>query len=201
MRVASLFLRSFITLAVLAVPAASASAQQTSIDALCRIHGIGQEGDIGRIRAAYAEALDAGVTEGELYPFLRDILSHKLDCPQMVRVLSVMIRLRQENLPYFVVFSKVREGVAKGAPPALIVDAAESKLRTLLKSRDVLKSLEGLGYRVRDFQNAAVIVSSYIEKGYAPKEVVLQVQKKGVSGAGFIALAGVVEKPVKRKER
>lgn len=201
MRVASLFLRSFIALAVLAVPAASAAAQQTSIDALCRIHGIGQESDIGRIRAAYAEALDAGVTEGELYPFLQDILSHKLDCPQMVRVLSVMIRLRQENLPYFVVFSKVREGVAKGAPPALIVDAAESKLKTLLKSRDVLKSLEGLGYRVRDFQNAAVIVSSYIEKGYAPKEVVLQVRKKGVSGAGFVALAGVVEKPVKRKER
>jgi len=200
-RVASLFLRSFIALAVLAVPAASAAAQQTSIDALCRIHGIGQESDIGRIRAAYAEALDAGVTEGELYPFLQDILSHKLDCPQMVRVLSVMIRLRQENLPYFVVFSKVREGVAKGAPPALIVDAAESKLKTLLKSRDVLKSLEGLGYRVRDFQNAAVIVSSYIEKGYAPKEVVLQVRKKGVSGAGFVALAGVVEKPVKRKER
>lgn len=202
MRADSLFLRSLITLAALSVLAASASAaQETSIDALCRIHGIGHEDDIGKIRAAYADALDAGVTEDELYPFLQDILSHKLDCPQMVKVLSVTIRLRRENLPYFVVFSKVREGVAKGAPPALIVDAAESKLKTLFESRDVLRSLERLGYRIRDFQNAAVIVSSYIEKGYAPKEVVLQVRKKGVSGAGFVALAGVVEKPLKQRER
>ncbi len=200
MRAVSRTLGSLITVAVVSVFAASAGAEKTSVEALCRSHGIGQEDDIGRIKATYAGAIDAGIAEDELYPFVEDILRHKLDCSQMVKVLAVTVRLRRENLPYFVVFGKVREGVAKGAPPALIVDAAESKLKTLIESRDVLRSLEKLGYGVRDFQNAAVVVSSYIEKGYAPGEVVLRVRTKGVDGAGFVALAGVLEKPVKRKE-
>lgn len=201
MRAVSLFRGFLIAIAVFAMLVPTAAAEKTGIDVLCRIHGIGQEDDIAKIKTAYADALDAGITEDELYPFVQDVLSHKLDCPQLVKVLSVTIRLRRENLPYFVVFSKVREGMAKGAPPVLIVDAAESKLKTLFESRDVLRSLEKLGYRVRDFQNAAVVVSSYIEKGYAPEEVVLQVRKKGVDGAGFAALAGVLEKPVKRRDR
>ena len=98
-------------------------------------------------------------------------------------------------------FSKVREGVAKEAAPALVVEAAESKLKTLSESRDVLKSLEANGYRILDFQNAAVIVSSYIEKGYTSDEIVSQIRKKGIQGAGFAALSGVVERKVKRKER
>jgi hypothetical protein len=31
--------------------------------------------------------------------------------------------------------------------------------------------------------------------------VVSQIRKKGIEGAGFAALSGVMEKPVKRKER
>lgn len=202
MTIASLFRRAPAAAAcVLLLATVSARAQVTGVDALCRIHGVAPEESIQRIAAAYADAVKAGVTEGELYPFLEDILRHKLDCFQMVRVLVVTTELRRENLPYFVVFSKVREGVAKGAPPALIVDAAESKLKTLTDSRDVLKSLESLGYRVRDFQNAAVIVSSYIEKGYSSNDLVLRVRQKGIKGAGFAALSGVVERPVKRKER
>ncbi len=201
MRTASLFVRAAGVLAALSVLGAAAAAQKTSVDALCRVHGVASEESVAKIRAAYGNALSAGISENELYPFMEDILRHRLECGQMVRVLSVMTELRREKLPYFVVFSKVREGVAKGAPPALIVDAAESKLKTLFESRDVLKSLESLGYRVRDFQNAAVIVSSYIEKGYTSGDVVLQVRQKGIKGAGFAALSGVVEKPVKRKER
>lgn len=202
MRIVSRPRRAATALACIFLLAAlSAPAQISRVDALCRLHGVAPEENIARITAAYQDALKAGITEGELYPFVEDILRHKLDCPQMVRVLTVTTRLRRENLPYFVVFSKVREGVAKGAPPARIVDAAESKLKTLFESRDVLISLESLGYRVRDFQNAAVIVSSYIEKGYSSDDLVLQVRQKGIKGAGFAALSGVVERPVKRKER
>jgi hypothetical protein len=177
------------------------SAQKTSIETLCRLHGIDREENIARIKRVYVDAVKAGISEEELVPFVEDILKHKLDCPQMVRVLSVSAKLKAAGLPYFVVFSKVREGVAKEAPPALVVDAAEAKLKTLTESRDVLLSLQSSGFRIRDFQNAAVIVSSYIEKGYLPGEVVSQIRKKGIEGAGFAALSGVMEKPVKRKER
>jgi len=95
----------------------------------------------------------------------------------------------------------VREGVAKEAPPALVVEAAEAKFKTLSESRDVLKSLGSLGYSIRDRQNAAVVVSSYIEKGYSAGEIVSQIRNKGIQGAGFAALTGVVEMPVKRKDR
>lgn len=176
-------------------------AQKTTVETLCRLYGIGQEESIGQIKAAYLEAVKVGITEEELFPFVEDILKHKLDCPQMVRVLSVTTKLKSSGLPYFVVFSKVREGVAKEAPPALVVEAAEGKLKTLTDSRDVLKSLESSGYRVRDFQNAAVIVSSYLEKGYSADDLVSQIRNKGIEGAGFATLSGVVEKPVKRKER
>ena len=176
-------------------------AQHTTVENLCRLHGIERQENIARIGEAYAAARNAGISEEELLPFVEDILKHKLDCPQMVRVLAVATKLREEGLPYFVVFSKVREGVAKEAAPALVVEAAESKLKTLSESRDVLLSLEANGYRILDFQKAAVIVSSYIEKGYTSGEIVSQIRKKGIQGAGFAALSGVVERKVKRKER
>ncbi len=176
-------------------------AQATKVESLCRLHGMDQDESVARIGEAFTAALNAGISEDELLPFVEDILRHKLDCNQMVLVLSTATKLRKEELPYYTVFSKVREGVAKEAPPALVVEAAEAKLRTLTMSRDVLKSLEKAGYRVLDFQNAAVIVSSYIEKGYSPGEVVSQIDNKGIDGAGFGALSGVLEKSVRRKER
>ncbi len=176
-------------------------AQVSSVESLCRVHGIDREEEVIEIREACAAALKAGISEEELFPFVEDILKHKLSCAQMIRILSATTKLRAEGLPYFVVFSKVREGVTKEAPPALVVDAAEAKLKTLTESRDVLKSLQSSGYRVRDFQNAAVIISSYIEKGYRPAEVVTRIENRGIEGAGFAALSGVLEKPVKRKER
>ncbi len=188
-------------LAASLLSAAPLQAQKPPIEELCRLHGIGTEEGIATIRKAYQAALSAGIPEEELFPFVEDILRHKLDCAQMVRVLSASTKLRAEGLPYFVVFSKVREGVAKEAPPFLVVEAAETKLKSLSASRDVLKSLEISGYRVRDYQNAAVIVSSYIEKGYSTEEIVSQVRRKGIGGTNFPALDDVLEKPTLRKER
>lgn len=189
-----------VLLFLLACTASAARAQRTmTVDDLCRLHGLDGQGDVRRIEQAYVAAIKAGISEDELLPFMEDILRHKLNCGQLVRVLHVSTRLRSENLPYFVVFSKVREGVAKEASPALVVEAAEAKYKTLSASRDVLESLRSSGYGIRDFQNAAVVVSSYIEKGYAPGEIVSQIGKKGIQGAGFAALSGMVEKPLKRK--
>jgi hypothetical protein len=196
LRRAARILVAFVFLIVFALPA---SAQKT-IDDLCRTHGVDGEANIRRIEQAYVAAVTAGITEEELLPFVEDILRHKLDCGQMVRVLDVTTRLRQADLPYFVVFSKVREGVAKEAPPVRVVEAAEAKFNTLSASRDVLKSLGSMGYSILDRQNAAVVVSSYIEKGYTAGEIVSQIGNKGIVGGGFAALSGVVEKTVKRKE-
>lgn len=196
-RRAARILFSVLLLLATAMPAFA----QKTIDDLCRAHGVGGEENLRRIGQAYVAAVQAGIPEDVLLPFVEDILRHKLDCGQMVRVLDVTTRLRQADLPYFVVFSKVREGVAKEAPPARVVEAAEAKFITLTASRDVLKSLGSMGYSILDRQNAAVVVSSYIEKGYSGEEIVSQISKKGIQGAGFAALSGVVEKPVKRKER
>jgi len=196
-RRAARFLVSLLLLLASALPAFA----QKTVDDLCRTHGVGGEADIRRIEQAYVAAVQAGIPEDVLLPFVEDILRHKLDCGQMVRVLDATTRLRQADLPYFVVFSKVREGVAKEAPPARVVEAAEAKFNTLSASRDVLKSLGSMGYSILDRQNAAVVVSSYIEKGYSGDEIVSQIGKKGIVGGGFAALSGVVEKPVKRKER
>lgn len=195
-------IRAFIatvTAAALFTGAAPLFAQKTTVEDLCRVNGVGDERDIAKVKRSYGAALKAGISDEELYPFLEDILKHKLDCGQMERVLESTTRLRRERLPYFVVFSKVREGVAKDAPPALVVEAAESKVKTLIASRDVLSSLESSGYRVRDFQNAAVIVSSYLEKGYHPGELVSRIRTKGIAGSGFAALSGVLEKTARRK--
>ncbi len=187
--------------AVLALAVSRAAAGKPTIESLCLLHGIGGEADIAKVKAAYVAARDAGIPEEELLPFVEDILEHKLDCGQLEKVIASTTRLRREGLPYFVVFSKVREGVAKDAPPALVVEAAEAKARTLLASRDVLSSLRSRGYRIRDYQNAAVIVSSYLEKGYAPDELVSEIRTKGLARPGFAALAGVLGNPPKRKDR
>jgi len=190
--------RFLVPLFLLLASAFPAFAQKT-VDELCRTHGVGGEENIRRIEQAYVAAVKAGISEDVLLPFVEDILRHKLDCGQMVRVLDVTTRLRQADLPYFVVFSKVREGVAKEAPPVRVVEAAEAKYKTLSESRDVLNSLSSLGYSIRDPQNAAVLVSSFIERGYAPAEIVSQIRDKGIQGGGFAALSGVLENPVKRK--
>jgi hypothetical protein len=179
----------------------SPAAAQRTVDSLCRAQGLEAENDLVRIRKAYSSALRAGIPEAQLQPFIEDILLHKLDCGQVVRVLDVSAELRRKGLPYFVVFSKVREGMVKEAPPALVVEAAEAKLSSLSASRDVLESLKTMGYRVRDFQNAAVVLSSYIEKGYTGPDIVTRIGNKGLQGAGFTALSGMLEKPVRRKER
>jgi hypothetical protein len=186
---------------LLLLAAAMPAFARKTIDDLCRTHDVGGEANIRRIERAYVAAVRAGIPEDVLLPFVEDILRHKLDCGQMIRVLDVTTRLRQADLPYFVVFSKVREGVAKEAPPARVVEAAEAKFKTLSESRDVLLSLGSIGYVILDRQNAAVVVSSYIEKGYSGAEIVSQIGKKGIVGGGFAALSGVVEKTVKRKER
>jgi len=196
-RRAARILGLFLFLIVSALPAFA----QKTIDDLCRVHGVGGDENIRRIERAYVAAVQAGISEDVLLPFIEDILRHKLDCGQMVRVLDVTTRLHQADLPYFVVLSKVREGVAKEAPPARVVEAAEAKFSTLSASRDVLKSFDSMGYSILDRQNAAVVVSSYIEKGYSGGEIVSQIGKKGIQGAGFAALSGVVEKPVKPKAR
>ena len=192
--------RFFFSVLLLLATSIPASAQKT-VDDLCRTHGVAGDENIRRIERAYVAAVQAGISEDVLLPFVEDILRHKLDCGQMVRVLDVTTRLRQADLPYFVVFSKVREGVAKEASPARVVEAAEAKFKTLSESRDVLVSLGSMGYGILDRQNAAVVVSSYIEKGYSAGEIVTQIREKGIQGGGFAALSGVVEKPVKRKER
>lgn len=179
----------------------AAQAQPGNIENLCRLHGIEQGETLTMISDAYAAAVKAGIGEEELLPFVEDILEHKLDCEQMVRVLRAAAELRKDRLPYQAVFSKVREGVAKNAPPGLVVAAAESKHKSLYASRDVLESLGKYGYEISDFRNAAVIVSSYIEKGYGSDEIISQIRDKGIQGAGFDSLSGVVEKKVKRKER
>lgn len=185
----------------LLLPSAFPAWAQKTVDDLCRTHGVGGEENIRRIEQAYVAAVKSGISEDVLLPFVEDILRHKLDCGQMIRVLEVTTRLRKDDLPFFVVFSKVREGVAKEAPPVRVVEAAEAKYKTLSESRNVLISLRSLGYSIRDPQNAAVIVSSYIERGYAPAEIVSQIRNKGIQGGGFAALSGVVEEQVKRKER
>jgi hypothetical protein len=189
------------TLLILALFLPAPSFAQNSVESLCRLRGIDNEAGVARIRKAYAEAVQAGIPESQLHPFVEDILLHKLDCNQVVRVLDVSVRLRRNGLPYFVVFSKVREGMVKEVSPALVVEAAEAKLNSLYASRDVLESLKTMGYRVRDFQNAAVVLSSYIEKGYSGPDIVTRIGNKGLQGAGFTALSGMVEKPVRRKER
>ncbi len=198
----SRFIRAAALAAMFLIPTVAPHAEShASIDNLCRAYGVDREENVTRIRESYLGAVEAGISDDELYPFVEEILGHKLTCEQMVRVLAATAALKRDGLPYFVVLSKVREGVAKAAPPVLIVEAAESKLRTLSESRDVLKSLESLGYRVLDFQNAAVVVSSFLDRGYSPEEVVSRIRKRGIEGAGFAALSGVVEKPLKKKER
>lgn len=183
------------------VVASSALCQEGPVGNLCRSFGLTASGDVARIQSSYAAAVRAGVPEDEILPFMEDVLRHKLDCYQLVRVLESIGNLRADGLPYKPVMSKVREGIAKEAPPVLVLEASDAKFRSLNLSRNVLKSLGKMGYRVRDFENAVVVVCSYLEKGYTPEEMVSRIGARGVDGVDFSALSGVVEKIEKGKER
>lgn len=189
-------------LSVLALCAWAGTAQpRADVGELCGRHGIGDPDEVQGVRSAWSRAVRAGIPEREVTPLLEDLLSYRLDCRQAVRVLEASTKARRAGLPYFVVFSKAREGVAKGASPVRVVEAAEAKVDALSTSRDVLKSLRLRGYRVADFQNAAIVVSTYLETGYSKEEIVSEIDRKGILGAGFSALSDVVKGPSTRKER
>lgn len=189
-------------LAVLALCAwAGPALPKVDVTGLCERHGLADAPAVKGVRDAWARALGAGIPEREATPFLEDLLVHRLDCRQAVRVLDATTKARKSGLPYFVVISKVREGVAKGASPVLVVEAAEAKVSALSDARDVLKSLRSRGYRVLDFQNASIILSTYVESGYTKEEIISEIDRKGILGAGFAALSDVVRGPNTREER
>lgn len=181
--------------------ASPAFCQEDAVGNLCRSFGLGASSDVVLIQSSFSSAVRAGIPEDEILPFVEEVLRHKLDCAQLIRVLESIRNLRADGLPYRPVMSKVREGIAKEAPPVLVVEASDAKFRSLNLSRNVLESLGKMGYRVRDFNNAVVVVCSYLEKGYTPEEMVSRIGARGVDGPDFSALSGVVEKLEKGKER
>jgi hypothetical protein len=194
------FLLPLLSVLVLLCAWAAPALSRGDVKELCAFHGIAGAGEKG-VRAAWTRAVRAGIPEGEVTPFLEDLLVHRLDSSQAVRVLDATTRARREGLPYFVVFSKAREGMAKGASPVRVVEAVEAKVESLSASRNVLKSLRSRGYRVLDVQNASIVVSTYLESGYSQEEIVSEIDRKGILGAGFAALSDVVRSPNTRKER
>jgi hypothetical protein len=190
-------LLSLLALCAWAGPARS----RGDVGELCLRHGIGGATEVGGVRDAWSRAIRAGIPEGEVTPFLEDLLARRLDGGQSARVLDATTKARKAGLPYFVLFSKAREGLAKGASPVQVVEAVEAKVEALSASRDVLESLRSRGYRVLDFQNASIIVSTYLGKGYSKEEIVSEIDRKGILGAGFAALSDVVRGPKTREER
>jgi hypothetical protein len=167
------------------------AASAKDISGLCMRAGLtGQE--MERIKVAYLEAVESGIDEGELYAFFEVILNHGLNCSQLVTVLNKSTRLKSGGLPFWPLFSKVREGITKGVPPGKIVQVVDARTNSLSRADEVTSSLRSKGYVIKDYNGAVILISSFIEKGYSSEVIVGRIDQKGIENSGFSGLSEVV---------
>ncbi len=183
------------TLSVLVFSAMLSSfpAHARDISGLCFKAGIGGE-ELSLIKAAYVDAVDAGIDEEALYGFFESILGYGLNCPQLVTVLSKSAALRNEGLPFWPLFSKVREGIAKGVPTGKIVVIVDERSNSLSQAARVIRELKQRQYVAKDYEGAVISISSYIEKGYSPDDIVERITTRGLENSGFSGLTAFLGK-------
>ncbi len=157
------------------------------ITPLCKKAGI--EGKaLKSLSSVYDKAVKAGIPEEELYDFFTEIVEYGLGCSQLEEVLEKTIELKKKGLPFAPVFSKVREGMAKGMSPGMIVEVAGERAESIKWASGVIEILKSRGWEVKDYEGAVLLISTYIEKGYKPEEIVERLTNKGIKYAGFTGL-------------
>ncbi|GAB4249423.1 hypothetical protein [Deferrisoma sp.] len=131
----------------------------------------------GPLAEVRAQARAAGLGDGEVKEAEDACREAGLTSAETARVLLLIARARVAGLPHEDLLSKLREGVAKGAPAEAILRVLERRTLTLRQASDLVERLTLEGHRPVDPKLAVCAVADALWAGASPSEVLRAVRE------------------------
>ncbi len=126
------------------------------------------------LREKTVEATRAGVPESDVAGIIERAVGRGVPAPEIARLLDVVTEARRQDLPVGPLLDKVKEGLAKGAPPERIVAVASRISGDLATSRDLIRRAEREGVRGEgrgDRERVVESVADAMGRGVSLKDV------------------------------
>ena len=125
----------------------------------------------------FRQSVTLGVPEAELADLVGACRRAGFMGEEIARLLALVERAELSGLPHDVLLNKLREGLAKQAPPETIQEALEDKARVLQKAKGVVDTLILEGRIVRDHDFAVKMVADALEAGATPVQLLSSVRQ------------------------
>ncbi len=135
--------------------------------------GLSSEGQ-ALLREKAADAIRAGVPEGELSAIIQRGVGRGVPAPELARLLEVATEAKRQDLPMGPILDKLKEGLAKGAAPERIAAVASRMAGELAAARDLVRRAEREGVRVEaeeERKRAIEAVADALGRGVSRQEV------------------------------
>lgn len=108
---------------------------------------------------------EAGMSEAETAALLDGCRSAGFTEEETQRMLRLVVGAKLAGLPHGDLVNKLREGIAKGASPEVVVTAVEAKARVLRRAKGLVDGLVLEGWPPRDYPIAVQIVADAFDAG------------------------------------
>ncbi|MBI5017078.1 MAG: hypothetical protein HZB55_16525 [Deltaproteobacteria bacterium] len=128
-------------------------------------------------RRIFRQSVALGIPEADLTDLVARCRGAGFTALELRRVLSLMVRAKLAGLPHDDLLNKLREGLAKRAPPDAIERAVESKAQSLRRAKSLVDALLTDGRATPDYGYALKVVADALEAGVAPVDVLRAVRE------------------------
>lgn len=128
-------------------------------------------------RRIFRQSVALGIPESDLSELIGRCRQAEFTAAELRRVLSLMARAKLAGLPHDDLLNKLREGLAKGAPPEVIERAVESKAQTLRRGKSLVDALLTEGRIAPNYAYALKVVADALEAGVPPAEIFRSVRE------------------------
>lgn len=127
-------------------------------------------------RRMFRQSVALGIPEAELKDLVDRCLATGFSSAELRRVLNLMARAKLAGLPHDDLLNKLREGLAKGAPPETIERAVESKAQALRRAKSLVDALLAEGRTAPNYGYALKVVADCLDAGELPADVLRSVR-------------------------
>ncbi len=145
---------------------------------------VGLSGALAGARPVEPPRQQSGVSERETEALIDGCRAAGFTEEETQRMVRLVVGAKLAGLPHVDLVNKLREGVAKGADPEVVVTAVEAKARVLRRAKGVVDALVLDGELPRDYPFAVQIVADALEAGMDGAAIQRAVREGGPGAPG-----------------
>ncbi|PLX41729.1 MAG: hypothetical protein C0608_05070 [Deltaproteobacteria bacterium] len=119
----------------------------------------------------YRQSLALGIPEEELSALATRCQEEGFTTGEVRRVLALIAKAKLAGLPHGDLLAKLREGLAKGAPPETIQAALSDKAKTLRRAKGLADTLIMDGWGTKDLDLAVKVMADALDYGVSAQEL------------------------------